>query len=87
MADIQRKTKPYPTDLTTDEWERVAPLLPALATHGRKSGVDLCEVLNAIRYMTRTGPGKRMLPKDSSLWHTVSWRFRRFVRLMLFSCY
>jgi len=27
MAKIERKTKRYPTDLTDDEWERIAPLL------------------------------------------------------------
>ena len=51
---------------------------------GRKPGVDLREVLNAIRYMTRTGGGWRMLPKDFPPWQTVYWRFRRFVPLMLF---
>jgi len=28
MAEIERKTKRYPTDLTDEEWARVAPLLP-----------------------------------------------------------
>jgi transposase len=41
-------------------------------------------VLNAIRYMTRSGGGWRMLPKDFPPWQTVYWWFRRFVRLMLF---
>src|SRR3546814_10334401 len=42
------------------------------------------DVLNAIRYMTRSGGGWRMLPKDFPPWQTVYWWFRRFVRLMLF---
>jgi transposase len=46
--------------------------------------VDLREVLNAIRSMTRTGGGWRMLPKDFPPWQTVYWWFRRFVRLLLF---
>ena len=28
MADIARKTKRYPSDLTDAEWERIEPLLP-----------------------------------------------------------
>ena len=50
----------------------------------RKPSVAMREVLNAIRYMTRSGGGWRMLPKDFPPWQTVYWWFRRFVRLMLF---
>lgn len=57
MAAIARKTKRYPTDLTDEEWERIAPLLPRPPLRGRKPAVDLREVLNAIRYMTRSGGG------------------------------
>ncbi|WP_430765267.1 transposase, partial [Rhodothalassium salexigens] len=28
MAEIERKTKRYPTDLTDEEWARIEPLLP-----------------------------------------------------------
>ena len=84
MASIERKTKRYPTDLTDAEWETIAPLLPEPAKRGRKRTVDMREVVNAIRYMTRTGGGWRMLPKDFPPWQTVYWWFRRFVRLMLF---
>ena len=49
MATIERKTKRYPTDLTDEEWERIAPLLPEPAKRGRKPEVDMREVLNAIR--------------------------------------
>jgi len=84
MAAIERKTKRYPTDLTDAEWVRIEPLLPRFSKRGRKPSVDLREVLNAIRYMTRSGGGWRMLPKDFPPWQTVYWWFRRFVRLMLF---
>ena len=84
MAAIERKTKRYPSDLTDEEWARLAPLLPEPAKRGRRPEVDLREVLNAIRYMTRAGGGWRMLPKDFPPWQTVYWWFRRFVRLMLF---
>lgn len=84
MAEIERRTKRYPTDLTDAEWARIAPLLPAPRRRGRKPGVDLREILNAIRYMARSGGGWRMLPKDFPPWQTVYWWFRRFVRLMLF---
>ena len=54
----------YPTDLTDAEWAQVEPLLPRPARRGRKPGVDLREVLNAIRYLARAGCGWRLLPHD-----------------------
>jgi transposase len=84
MAAIERKTKRYPTDLTDEERGHIAPLLPVPPKRGRKPGVDLREVLNAIRYRTRTAGGWRVLPNDFPPWQTVYWWFRRFVRLMLF---
>ena len=74
----------YPTDLTDDEWEQVKPLLPKPPGCGRKPGVDLREVLNAIRYMARSGGGWRMLPVHFGPWQTVYWWFRRLVRRLLF---
>jgi putative transposase len=47
-------------------------------------GVDMREVLNAIRYIARAGCGWRMLPKDFPRWQTVYWWFRRFMRRFLF---
>jgi len=84
MAKIEKQTKRYPTDLTDAEWSRVEPLLPGSSRTGRRRSVDLREILNAIRYMARTGGGWRMLPKDFPPWQTVYWWFRRFARLLLF---
>src|ERR1700710_1323295 len=84
MAEIARKTKRYPTDLTDEEWERIKPLLPNAPKRGRKISVDLREMLNAIRYMARSGGGWRMLPNNFPPWQTVYWWFRRFVRQLLF---
>lgn len=74
----------YPTDLTDEEWERVRPLLPRPPRRGRKPGVELREVLNAIRYMARSGGGWRMLPVHFGPWQTVYWWFRRLMRRLLF---
>lgn len=84
MAEIERKTKRYPTDQTDEEWARIAPLMPPPAKTGRPREVDLREVVNAIRYLVRTGCGWRMLPKDFPPWQTVYDWFREFVRRMLF---
>ena len=35
MAEIEKKTKRYPTDLTDEEWARIEPFLPSAAKSGR----------------------------------------------------
>jgi putative transposase len=84
MAAIEKKTRRYPTDLTDEEWSQVEPLLPRAGKTGRRRRIDLREVLNALRYLARTGCGWRMLPVNFPAWQTVYWWFRRFVRLFLF---
>jgi putative transposase len=84
MAEIQRKTKRYPSALTDEEWAAMLPLLPEAARTGRRRSVDLREILNAIRYMVRSGCEWRMLPVHFPPWQTVYWWFRRFLRLLLF---
>ena len=84
MAKIEKKTKRYPSDLTDEEWARIQPFLPGASKTGRPIEVDLREILNAIRYMARSGGGWRMLPNDFPPWQTVYWWFRRFVRRFMF---
>ncbi len=68
--------RPYPTDLTDTEWACLAPLLEQKPGPGRKRAVDMREVVNALRYMTRTGCQWRMLPHDLPSWYTVNYYFR-----------
>ena len=82
-ARIECKTKRYPSDLTREEWSAVSPLLPGAARTGKRR-IALREVLNAIRYMVRSGCEWRLLPVHFPPWQTVYWWFRRFVRLLLF---
>jgi len=35
MAEIEKKTKRYPTDLTDEKWARIEPFLPGAAKSGR----------------------------------------------------
>ena len=77
MAKIEKKTKRYPSDLTDEEWVRIQPFPPRASKAGRPIEVDLREVLNAIRYMARSGGGWRMLPNDFPPWQTVYWWLRR----------
>jgi transposase len=84
LAEIEKRSKRYPSDLTDAEWLAIEPLLPRLAKTGRKRSIDLREVINAIRCLVRGGVGWGMLPHDFPPWQTVYWWFRRFIRRLLF---
>jgi hypothetical protein len=56
-AEIEKKTKGYPSDLTDAEWRAIAPVRPRVARTGRQRRVDVREILNAIRDMARSGGG------------------------------
>jgi putative transposase len=75
MVAIEKKTKRYPSDLTDEEWSALDGLLPQPATRGRERTTDLREVVNALRYMVRSGCEWRMLPVHFPPWQTVYWWF------------
>src|SRR6266478_614883 len=56
--------KPYPTDLTYEQWQVVQPLIPSAKPGGRPRTVDMREVLNTLFYLNRTGCQWDMLPHD-----------------------
>ncbi|GAN88744.1 hypothetical protein Gain_0607_002 [Komagataeibacter intermedius TF2] len=41
MARITRKTKRYPSDMTDEEWEPIAPLMPGLGRRSRSREVRI----------------------------------------------
>lgn len=84
ISKIERKTKRYPSDLTDEEWERIAPLMPRPGRRGRPREVDFREVINAVRYLVRSGCGWRMLPIHFGAWQTVYGWFRELSRRFLF---
>ena len=55
--------KPYPSDLTDEQWEIIKPLIPVNVV-GRPRVVELREVLNALFYLNRSGCQWDMLPHD-----------------------
>jgi transposase len=69
--------KPYPSDLTDEQWEIVRPLIP-VSRVGRPREVDMREVLNAIFYLDRAGCQWDMLPHDFPPKSTVSDYFAQW---------
>lgn len=70
--------KPYPSDLTDEQWAVIEPLIP-VHTVGRPRTNDMREVLNAVFYLNRSGCQWDMLPHDlpakSTVYnHFAQWR-------------
>src|ERR1700756_5927851 len=86
MANIAKKIKRYPSDLTDEEWEQIAPLMPKPGRRGRPREVDFREVINAVRYLVRSGCGWRMLPIHFGAWQTVYGWVCEMARRVLFQC-
>jgi putative transposase len=62
--------KPYPSDLTDQQWEIIKPLIPVNSV-GRPREVEMREVLNTIFYQNRSGCQWDMLPHDLPAKSTV----------------
>ena len=70
----------YSTDLTEAEWQILEPLVPPVKPGGRPAKYSRREVVNAIRYVLRTGCAWRLLPHDLPPWQAVYhyfWVWRR----------
>src|SRR5688572_6500581 len=68
--------KPYPTDLTDEQWLFIATLLPPAKPGGRPRATDLREVVNALLYLVRSGCQWRLLPHEFPPWRTCYNYFR-----------
>jgi putative transposase len=69
-------SKRYASDLSDQEFERIAPLVAQKEGSGKKRTVDIREILNAIFYRVRTGCQWRMFPKDFPAWYHVWYYYR-----------
>jgi transposase len=66
----------YTTDLTDEEWQSLAPLLPPEKAGGRPRKYPMREVLNGIQSVLRAGCAWRLMPHDLPHWQTAyqTWR-------------
>ncbi len=72
------RNKPYPSDLTDEQWSLVEPFIPVYPG-GRPRKTAMRDVLDAILYVLRSGCQWRYLPKDfppkSTVWgYFDEWR-------------
>jgi transposase len=65
-------------ELTDEQWEQVAPLLPPQRPRTGRPAKDHRIVLNGILWILRTGAPWRDLPDRYGPWQTIYSRFRRW---------
>jgi transposase len=76
--------KPYPSDVTDEEWEFIAPYLTLMKEDAPQREHDLREVFNAMRWIVRTGSPWRYLPNDLPPWEAVYQQSQRWLAAGVF---
>jgi transposase len=71
--------RPYPTDVTDDEWAFAAPYLALLRADAPQREHDLRDVFDALRWLVKAGCSWRLLPHDFPPWEAVYQQARRWV--------
>src|SRR5918998_4361557 len=72
--------KPYPSDVSDEEWAFVAPYLALVREDAPQRNHDLREVFNGLRWIVRTGSAWRYLPHDLPPWEAVYQQTRRWLQ-------
>ena len=77
--------KPYPTDVSDEEWAFVAPYLSLMIEDAPQRVHELREVFNALRWVVHTGAPWRYLPGDLPPWPAVYQQTRRWLDAGVFA--
>ena len=76
--------KPYPSDVTDEEWDFVASYLTLMTEDAPQREHDLREVFNGMRYVVRGGQAWRMMPNDLPPWSIVYQQAQRWIAAGVF---
>jgi transposase len=78
------KRKPYPSDVSDEEWAFVAPYLTLMTEDAPQRRHALREVFNGLRYVVKTGAPWRWMPNDLPPWEAVYQQSQRWLRAGVF---
>ncbi len=76
--------KPYPSDVTDDEWAFVTPYLTLMREDAPQREHDLRNVFNAVRWIVRAGSPWRYLPHNFPPWEAVYQQAQRWIAAGVF---
>jgi transposase len=80
----EQPRKPYPSDVSDEEWAFVAPYLALVREDAPQRTHDLREVFNALRWIVRAGAPWRMMPGDLPPWEAVYQQSQRWIKAGVF---
>jgi transposase len=76
--------KPYPSDVTDEEWSLVAPYLTLMREDAPQRQHSLRELFNGLRYVIRYGIAWRAMPNDLPPWSAVYQQTLRWLAAEVF---
>lgn len=76
--------KPYPSDVSDDEWAFVAPYLTLMTEDAPQRAYSLREVFNGLRWLARAGAPWRMMPNDLPPWEATYQQTQRWMAAGVF---
>jgi transposase len=76
--------KPYPSDVSDDEWAFVAPYLTLMREDAPQRDHALREVFNGLLWFARAGASWRLMPHDLPPWYAVYQQARRWMAAEVF---
>jgi transposase len=77
-AQYRRDELRYASDMRDEEWQIIAPLMPAPSRRGRPREVDLRVIVEAILYIAASGCQWRAVPKDFPPYSTIQYYFYKW---------
>ena len=80
MKHPPQQRKPYPSDVSDEEWSFVVPYLTLCRLDAGQRDYELREVFNALRWLVRSGSPWRMMAHDFPPWHAVHQQTQRWLR-------
>ena len=76
--------KPYPSDVTDEEWALVAPYLTLMTEDAPQREYPLRQVFNGLRWLVRSGAHWRMMPHDLPPWSVIYQQTQRWLKAGVF---
>jgi transposase len=78
------RRKPYPSDVSDEEWSLVAPYLTLMREDASQREHSLRELFNGLRYVIRYGIAWRAMPNDLPPWFSIYQQARRWLAAGVF---
>ena len=76
-----KQRKPYPSDISPEQFAQLCPLLELVRKRTKPPTVDSYEVFNVLLYLLKSGCQWRMLPEGFPKWNTVYSYFAKWKEL------